>query len=1012
MQVAILALTEKLKKNSNLFGALVACGIGLAYVMVGAENTYLGKGLTNPDLKVTASTIGQVAINEGINLMKEEKNDINTLKDEIINAFAIAVVTSLNIEGLLPKDTESDQYKKFLMHLDAFDFEGDNSLILTNITSQSYKEELERIITYLLQYKTTEPDFSIEKITDGVYQTFKDNLGKKLNNKKFRQELDTYLLFMLSDKVEVVINKLNELKPTYYRPDLFLPDVVSEFTDNIQILDYQSEFIEFKGREVEISKIKDLLNNEKSFAWMMLEGNGGSGKSRIGLESCRIAQKMGYDAGFLVGDSILTTDQLWKMQSLSPSYIVLDYAMSNKEKTNKILDRLNKLCHNSNPKYKQKIRLLLIDRTFDQNWLNEMKRGTFMQTCTSKSNGEISPLKLQDSIEDFRIELIIAALEGFRDKVVINNDEDSKECRYLLEPAKCEQLIQYFNSHQSEILNKLSEIDPQQLPLFTIAATRALLADTNLQEVDWTKEALMNNIYDREVNYWSKFTGFNDNENTLHVLFSITTLCRGLLEDEIFTIRNNDEFWSGLFIDKPIKEVTDILKHIYGQEIKTEDKRNDFIVSGIQPDLFGEYVVLKTFEKLSTAKKQKHFIDFVWTVKPEQVAWSMNLMFRDYFSRESNVYNEYIETIFKNQNMEAYIKFLFFTSHYESRNQKFIVSKWEETGLSIINSKENYAGYLFNIYIKNNAGFARLKQLYQDYPENQRIALNLALSYRYITTKPDATVNQCIEAAKEIGAIWELKQFKDDAEIAIELAMCLNNISCIPNASIDQCRAAAEDIRIIRTLKQLKNNPIIAQELTKCIYNISVKIETNINQIRKAAKKIRKIRKHEPLNKIPEIALMLTYCLINISNHPRATFHQCRKAANEIRELHKLVHLKNNESIVLSLSKCLFNNFARVIQNFNTKKAIIAEIESLYLSFPSVDLRHELMRIYGALIFDLFYFQECLPYLERVNQLTQENPTENFLFEEASIIELAYSKPGAPPQPQKTRLPTGSTQYK
>ncbi|MGY1669532.1 serine protease [Geodermatophilus sp. SYSU D00710] len=87
------------------------------------------------------------------------------------------------------------------------------------------------------------------------------------------------------------------------------------------LTNFRSRQTPFVGRGHEIGQLRTLLEDRRSFAWQVVTGAGGSGKSRLALELCIAAQEAGWQAGFLVPDRAFSWENWYPSR---PTLIVID----------------------------------------------------------------------------------------------------------------------------------------------------------------------------------------------------------------------------------------------------------------------------------------------------------------------------------------------------------------------------------------------------------------------------------------------------------------------------------------------------------------------------------------------------------------------------------------------------------------------------------------------------------------------------------------------------------------
>nr|WP_271009790.1 hypothetical protein [Paucibacter sp. B51] len=128
-------------------------------------------------------------------------------------------------------------------------------------------------------------------------------------------------------------------KKHYEQPYLRLPLLAPAAwsTENASRLYFGSRSVPLFGREGELQRLGSFLSGADPLRWLVIQGPGGAGKSRLALELC-LSQREGWYAGFLP-DAERERDWL-RWQPLVPTLIVLDYATKDSARTRTLLHAL------------------------------------------------------------------------------------------------------------------------------------------------------------------------------------------------------------------------------------------------------------------------------------------------------------------------------------------------------------------------------------------------------------------------------------------------------------------------------------------------------------------------------------------------------------------------------------------------------------------------------------------------------------------------------------------------
>ena len=145
------------------------------------------------------------------------------------------------------------------------------------------------------------------------------------------------------------------------------PDIVRSGakTDRVSIFDlhYTERWLpDLLFREPEIAELTSFLLRPEPYLWWGVIGEGGVGKSRIGLEIVAIARAAGWDAGFLdrIGDEEVCSfpERLDLWEPVGNTLVVVDYASFHRKE----LPRALRLFAEVRPRFGGHLRVLLLDR--------------------------------------------------------------------------------------------------------------------------------------------------------------------------------------------------------------------------------------------------------------------------------------------------------------------------------------------------------------------------------------------------------------------------------------------------------------------------------------------------------------------------------------------------------------------------------------------------------------------------------------------------------------------------
>jgi hypothetical protein len=250
---------------------------------------------------------------------------------------------------------------------------------------------------------------------------------------------------------------------------------------------YTARSVELLGRNQEMEALRTFLDSDTPFAWWVVEGPGGVGKSRLALELA-LRSAGGWRIGFL--RSHQKFDWLeWK--PAVPTAMIVDYADVMAEELGDLTrDLVARAAQGDLP---HPVRLLLLVReeepTFRYRFLGSGVRRAAIETARYGTPLRVSPLTDQ------------ARWDVLCSVVPANVSLPDRE----------------------ETLKKLATIDPQKRPLFAIFAGDAIRFGRNIHE--WDAVALAEDVLGREEDLWDK-AGATEKDMNLLALATMTSSLR------------------------------------------------------------------------------------------------------------------------------------------------------------------------------------------------------------------------------------------------------------------------------------------------------------------------------------------------------------------------------------------------------------------------------------------------------------------------------------------------------
>lgn len=342
------------------------------------------------------------------------------------------------------------------------------------------------------------------------------------------------------------------------QPPLSLP-LLDDIAQNR--LRFAARHIPFLGRGEEMSQLNAFRDGAERFSWGLVTGSGGLGKSRLALEFCLTAGTA-WRVGFLSDRSTFKSWETW--QPDQPTLIVVDYVAMRAELIGDMLAQLNSRSDLECP-----VRVLLLERQKDEVWWKQMVPNTSEGLALTQS---------QFDAENF---LAVSKLERNALWEIITT---------IVDVDKIEAL------NRQEVLDKLSQIDPEQRPLYAALVADALKAGRSLG--GWDKERLFKDVIDREEkNYWLPAipAGTNGAPAILERhknLLAFMTMIGGLPLNQICKLPESLE----------LPKAKDLCRPLYQAMSGTQltglslTERENVELQGLTPDPVGEFFTLTHLE--------------------------------------------------------------------------------------------------------------------------------------------------------------------------------------------------------------------------------------------------------------------------------------------------------------------------------------------------------------------------------------------------------------------------------
>ncbi|MDP2698766.1 hypothetical protein [Thalassospira sp.] len=366
------------------------------------------------------------------------------------------------------------------------------------------------------------------------------------------------------------------------------PDTLGAF-DRVK---YTSGLDELYGRKAEISLLHQFAGDLSlcgrifNFRWMLLTGDGGTGKTRLAYDFTRKHLHPNvWDAGRLLVKDLQDFNNLEKWRPRQPTFIVIDYVSGQPEKTGDLM----RIFARQAAQYDFPVRLLLLERNAGENWLAKMLP------------------------EDGDKPMVMDHIFGHKDEkgriippVTENAIIDLMRARFTN--------VEHPPPHDKILLGAAKRVDPRQngaappRPLFALATAESMIAtaprpapaDFSQIAADLNQEDVLQGMLQREEKKRWCITAPNDDDRTLRrykVALALATLSQGL---DLFDLETKDDDYGPLaryLPDPPPDHHSGLINALGG---------TGTFLPPLEPDIMGEFFLAQCLLKDFPKPKDRH----------------------------------------------------------------------------------------------------------------------------------------------------------------------------------------------------------------------------------------------------------------------------------------------------------------------------------------------------------------------------------------------------------------------
>lgn len=357
---------------------------------------------------------------------------------------------------------------------------------------------------------------------------------------------------------------------------------------------FWNQEIPFVGRKKELKHLEAFLApNKSTLRWLVLNGPGGIGKSRLALEICQVQSTHYWNAGFVDPSREMIDWRVW--QPRIPTLMIVDYAGGKARHVATMLAGLSE--RSPGHEIRHPVRVILIERDGreDSNWLRTILRSSHLVDDTRTRHENLELEALDDSWPIFE------AIEGA--------DQLGRE----------------------ETLSTFAIIDPDCRPLHAFLMADAIARGEDVRL--WDRLALLKNVIQREEqHFWfgpsasdhGTLTPATQAEKRALALATMTgSIARSVLNGQHGQLLPR---WN---IDRHPK----LFAAMTGESV---DER----VTSVQPDIIGEFFVIEILKE--TKPDHNELIDIAWQNNPHEMSLFVSRLGQDFLSELATV--EVLET--------------------------------------------------------------------------------------------------------------------------------------------------------------------------------------------------------------------------------------------------------------------------------------------------------------------------------------------------------------------------------
>ncbi|MBN7810865.1 ankyrin repeat domain-containing protein [Algoriphagus sp. H41] len=464
----------------------------------------------------------------------------------------------------------------------------------------------------------------LDVLKDNLYLLFSEYFLKELkSNETAFHAYSIHINHTLLVKQTQIESRLMEGFKRLTQPPLsgLLPN---EERAKMELFTYQAGKSQYVGRKDAVAYLNSFLADGEKFRWLVITGEGGSGKSRLAYECCRDLDELGWEVGFYEYEN----DPTYSFNRSSfdkNTLIIFDYvgvgdhfekALSAIRNLNVEVSKLKRELEGIDPRsetYRQKmlpkVRFVLLERFLNEHQLNDLNDQKIRFNYFPKESLEPETFSQKSSLQKY--------VQPFK----LRSLSDSERWDLF------RQVSGYSGDGiRPDVLRKLASLDGLKRPLFVFIVAEAFKETGSLQLKDRT-EAIEWYVQRLESRRWRGHPWYANRKALKNMVWLATAVSYLELNPNFYKIlRETTE--AGLPCFPQLEEnIDDRLDELFYRE-ELGGLMPKYL--GLQPDIVAEYFIIKhLFSRDGFAYFEK-LLEISWTYFPKRTQLMLSKAARDY----------------------------------------------------------------------------------------------------------------------------------------------------------------------------------------------------------------------------------------------------------------------------------------------------------------------------------------------------------------------------------------------